>query len=46
MIWKVFITLSVVLLGIAQICRDDHYNAIRHEFYEVWDNIEEMRGGS
>lgn len=23
----------------------DHYEAIKHELYQVWDSIEELRGG-
>ena len=27
----------------ALLFREDHYDAIRHEFYQVWDSLEELR---
>lgn len=38
---------SLALCGILFYCvyvGKEHYKAVRHEFYQVWDTIEEMRG--
>ena len=31
----------VILMGYIGL---EHYKAVRHEFYQVWDTIDEMRG--
>ena len=37
---------AAALAGLAAwMIAHDHYEAIRHEFYQVWDSIEELRGG-
>ena len=41
---KVLLGVAVVGLLVSVLSREDHYDAIRHEFYQVWDTIEEMRG--
>lgn len=41
---KVLLTAALVGLAVYVIAHD-HYDAIRHEFYQVWDSIEELRGG-
>ena len=46
MIWMVCITAAVLILIAIEVFRKDHYEAIRHEFYQVWETIEEMRGDS
>ena len=40
------VLLTAALVGLAVwVVANDHYKAIRHEFYQVWDSIEELRGG-
>ena len=41
---NVLLGIAIAWLVIATLFREDHYDAIRHEFYQVWDSIEEMRG--
>ena len=41
---KVLFTAALAGLAVWFIV-NDHYKAIRHEFYQVWDSIEELRGG-
>ena len=36
--------LSLVLCGILFYLGREYYKAVRHEFYQVWDSFEEMRG--
>jgi len=39
LLWAaIALTFAVVLL------KDDHYDAIRHEFYEVWDSMDRRMG--
>ena len=40
---KVLLTAALVGLAVWVVAHD-HYEAIRHEFYQVWDSIEELRG--
>ena len=38
------VLLAVAVLGIAALAvTHDHYKAVRHELYQVWDSIGEMR---
>ena len=40
--WKVLqIVMTACLL--LMILKSDHYDAIRHEFYQIWDCMDEMR---
>lgn len=35
----------VTLIGVIVILlKPDHYKAIRHEFYQVWEDIEKLKG--
>lgn len=41
--------LSLALVSVGAFCMlfyfgREYYKAIRHEFYQVWDTIDEMRG--
>ena len=37
---------AAALVGLAAyVIANDHYEAIRHEFYQVWESIGELRGG-
>lgn len=41
------VVFAAALIGLAAwVVTRDHYNAIRHEFYQVWDSIDELRGGT
>lgn len=42
---KVLLGIAFAGLIVATLFKEDHYDAIRHEFYQVWDTIEEMRAG-
>lgn len=33
-----------VIVAVAALLKPNHYKAIQHEFYQVWDSIDEMRG--
>ena len=35
--------IPLALCGVLFLLGRDYYKAIRHEFYQVWDTIEEMR---
>ena len=38
---------AAALLGLALYAIvNNHNDAVRHEFYQVWDSIEELRGGT
>ena len=41
---KVLLGIAIAGLVASIVFKEDHYDAIRHEFYQVWDTIEEMRG--
>lgn len=36
--------LSIALCGVLFWLGREYYKAVRHEFYQVWDTIDEMRG--
>lgn len=40
---KVF-NVAVALCIAVLFMTPDHYKAIKHEFYQVWDSINEMKG--
>ena len=42
---KFLLGVAIVGLVVATVFKEDHYDAIRHEFYQVWDSIDELRGG-
>ena len=44
LIWKVLQIVAVISM-VMLILAADHYDAVRHEFYKVWDSIEELRSG-
>lgn len=36
---------AAALLGVvAMLLKPDHYKAIRHEFYQVWEDIDRLKG--
>ena len=40
---RVLFWAAIAIAFAALLFKDDHYDAIRHEFYQVWDTIDEMR---
>lgn len=40
--WKTLQIMTAVCV-IALLAKPDHFKAIRHEFYQVWDTISEMK---
>ena len=36
--------LSLALCGVLFLLGREYYKAIRHEFYQVWDTIHEIKG--
>lgn len=41
--WKLLQVVTAACVA-ALLLQPDHYKAIRHELYQVWDSIEELRG--
>ena len=41
---RVFIGIVIAVAYLALLFKDDHYDAIRHEFYEVWDSMDRRMG--
>ena len=37
------VVVAAAVIGFAAWIAHDYYKAIRHEFYQVWDSIEEVR---
>lgn len=42
---NVLLGVAIIGLIVSVLTKEDHYDAIRHEFYQVWDTIDELRGG-
>ena len=40
---RVLLGMAVAIVLGALLFKGDHYDAIRHEFYQVWDSLEELR---
>ena len=38
--------LPLALCGFLLMVGREYYKAIRHEFYQVWDSMEELRGNT
>jgi len=41
---RVFLWIAIAVAFAVLLSREDHYDAIRHEFYEVWDSMDRRMG--